>query len=1011
MTSAREILTRALKPFGMIPGESGLRFVEDKADYSNQPSVYLALEIAERYEAQAVYLRFFEDAQRPPKPEVYVFYQDDFSADKEDHIKDQIRKVWNSGLVQQCYFFSPRYARLFSSWEMGLEKGAIKPKELEAIFEWATVSMELRERYHSRLLDSGLFWETPKGKIFKQGKTSYRRLLDAIKKVRRELPKRSKVPQAIANRLLVMTILLRYLEDRGKDTNEAALKADQFYPEFTKEGKGMQLADVFRNGHACLDLFERLASKNHLNGEVFTLDDDERKQIRKIDLEWLALFAEGKNTFTGQAKEYGQLSLWEWYSFDYLPIELISHIYEDFAISDSESKDDASGVVYTPPELVQFLLDEVMPLRADSPRNPKILDPACGSGIFLVGAYKRLIQLWRMDNQWRHPEEKDIADLQQLLSDCIFGCDKNGEAIRLTYFSLNLALLDSLSPKDIWDKKVHFQYLTGKNLFGEDFFQQADELGKFDIVVGNPPFLPRLTQAAQMIEKKLSLEKGYPELPYNQIALLFLSKSLEMLNPNGKCCLILPSGPMLYNNGSHPFRRHLIELFKFKTIFDFTALRTSLFAGSESKARPAVVAVLVDQSKEHSYPISHVIIRKNSMAEQNVAFETDGYDIHRVNLEDALNMDRIWQSNFMGGGRLAFLVKRIQSFSSILDFLKPKIQNSNWEMGEGWIEAPECKEINELRLLLDKKSNTSLSDFEEKTLEKRIKANLGTWITGKECIKTESFVALDTFEVEICEKQFFQWPRVGKRKRIFEPPHLLIKENSSGLSIPVTYQEKYQTFKHQILGIHSPWQDREELRALGEFIGSEVLIPLTWLWSGRVISNREGVPLMKDILALPYPNGPITFFEMEKVLLADIANYQIDFRKNGAKSHVLDPITDPNDQMLRDYAEWYRDVMNSVYKNFKETAPVVGNQFIGIAFYLGDQPNTSIPENSAEFEEKLKSILHYQHSNQLYVRRMLITYQENVVFIFKPNQKRYWTRSIAIIDADGTFADLVAQGY
>ena len=325
----------------------------------------------------------------------------------------------------------------------------------------------------------------------------------------------------------------------------------------------------------------------------------------------------------------------------------------------TDSKSDASGVVYTPPELVQFLLDEVLPLDATSPRNPRILDPACGSGIFLVGAYKRLIQLWRLDHRWKHPAEEDIAHLQQLLSDCIFGCDKNGEAIRLTYFSLNLALLDSLSPKDIWDKKVHFQYLTDKNLFGEDFFLQADHLGKFDIIIGNPPFLSELTGPAQDTEKKLRTENGYPELPDNQIALLFLSQSLEMLNPEGRCCLILPSGPMLYNQGSHAYRRHLIERFKFKTVFDFTALRTSLFAASKSKARPAVVAVLVDQSSSQGKAISHVIIRKNSMAEENAAFETDGYDTHWVYHEDALEMEGIWQANFMGGGRLRFLVKKI----------------------------------------------------------------------------------------------------------------------------------------------------------------------------------------------------------------------------------------------------------------------------------------------------------------------------------------------------------------
>ena len=126
---------------------------------------------------------------------------------------------------------------------------------------------------------------------------------------------------------------------------------------------------------------------------------------------------------------------------------------------------------------------------------------------------------------------------------------------------------------------------------------------------------------------------------------------------------------------------------------------------------------------------------------------------------------------------------------------------------------------------------------------------------------------------------------------------------------------------------------------------------------------------------------------------------------------MLEPIADPNDQMLQDYQEWYLKVLNSVYKDFKPTTPIFGNGYIGFAFYLGDEPRTTMPKNSNEFEQKVMRILHYQHSHQLYVRHILTVFEENVVFIFKPNQKRYWTRSIAIMDADETFAELFDQGY
>ena len=242
---------------------------------------------------------------------------------------------------------------------------------------------------------------------------------------------------------------------------------------------------------------------------------------------------------------------------------------------------------------------------------------------------------------------------------------------------------------------------------------------------------------------------------------------------------------------------------------------------------------------------------------------------------------------------------------------------------------------------------------------------------------------------------------------------MLIKESANTDGLYVAYREDDLSFQDSIVGIHCPdtESEKEQLRNLGAYLGDHWLAKLLWLYSGKAIGVREGVINMQDILALPYTVGPFAFSEVEKVLLEDIANYQIDFRKNGAKSKVLHPIADSTDKMLEDYAKWYRDVLNSVYKDFKSSNAVVGKDFIGMAFYLGDQPNTAMPKNPEEFEQKLVQILSYRQSHQLYIRRMLITYQENVIFVFKPNQKRYWTRSIAITDADGTFADLVAQGY
>ncbi|MGV2388701.1 MAG UNVERIFIED_CONTAM: N-6 DNA methylase [Microcystis novacekii LVE1205-3] len=84
----------------------------------------------------------------------------------------------------------------------------------------------------------------------------------------------------------------------------------------------------------------------------------------------------------------GQLSLWPYYSFDVIPLDFISSIYEEFV-----NKKAGKGVHYTPEYIVDFILDGVLPWH-NKEWELKILDPACGSGIFLVKAFQRLIYRW-----------------------------------------------------------------------------------------------------------------------------------------------------------------------------------------------------------------------------------------------------------------------------------------------------------------------------------------------------------------------------------------------------------------------------------------------------------------------------------------------------------------------------------------------------------------------------------------------------------------------------------------
>lgn len=98
-----------------------------------------------------------------------------------------------------------------------------------------------------------------------------------------------------------------------------------------------------------------------------------------------------------------------------------------------------------------MMLSEVLPTSSDEYNCP-VLDPACGSGIFLVESYKRLIKRWK---QAKRVEKVPYDDLVELLTGNIFGIEFDKTAIRVAAFSLYLTLIDELDPKTLWNSGNH----------------------------------------------------------------------------------------------------------------------------------------------------------------------------------------------------------------------------------------------------------------------------------------------------------------------------------------------------------------------------------------------------------------------------------------------------------------------------------------------------------------------------------------------------------------------------
>jgi SAM-dependent methyltransferase len=972
-----------LRPEGEL---SSLYFIADKDEV--EPRIRIALEQAERYQADAVFFRIFpDDDNRSPIPQIYIYYDTTLSLDQA-HYAGIHRRLWNAGTPPLVFILTAGQVKILNCRQKPeIEKHSKMPvftpfRPLEKV-------MAADRAFASREIAAGTLWENTKFKNdFILEKTAYFELLTYLKSFRLDLLSLEILSEPTVNRILVMAILVKYLNDR-QDSAGNRVFSEGFLRQFSHANND-DIESLFLEKGSCIRLFDYLS--RHFNGNIFVLTDSEKEELYQADLSPIALFLKGDQ------EPAGQMLFWPLYSFEDLPVELISNIYEEFLAK----KEDSNGVVYTPPMMVDFLIDQCLPLEPQT-LSKKILDPACGSGVFLVGAFKRLIQCWRLANDWKQPT---YSDLQVILKNNIFGIDKAPEAVLVTAFSLCVALCDELEPLIIWNE-LKFDNLQYTNLQDRDFFEiiESGEFNNhFDLIIGNPPFDSKLTtNAAKRIEKTQA--KVRPNLPDTQLALLFLEQSFRLARKDAAVCLIQPAGALLYNGHALPFRSYLFEQFAINQVFDFTPLEGVLF-----KAKVAAAAIIGFNMPATTDKILHITFRRTKAIKEKLLFELDPYDFHWISRESVKRKQYVWKTNLLGGGRLHRMMDRlIPGVKTLGEYLEGKRENKGWQFGEGFIVG--CG-----RHLNDLPNPEEMVDLSPQELKHRFELKrtpkLASWITGKDIIPPKALTreGIDWDSVKSVNELFFEEPR-RITQRIFSAPHVLIREIvDDGLAIPAVCSDKELVFTNQIVGVHAPVNEQKHLKILAQRLNDSKLYGiLSMLVSGRILVGRSSSLLTRDIMALPYPDDmqDIDLNFWEQALVDDIDNYLVDFRRNGEKAVILSK-TDESD--LDSFGKMYCSILNPIYKQFSPLEPISFGSFICYPFCYGDTPQIEIPEKK-KVVPFLDNLLHSQQGRRLFVNRILRIYEQNVFFMVKPNQKRYWLRSIALRDADETLFDLLEQGY
>jgi hypothetical protein len=926
----------------------GLVPVRGYSATGRDPVEVAIVEKAKSFGADAVFFAAGRDGS-PPSPQAFIFVSNGPANDAA--FAELHRRLWSWGGVPLVYRKLPGLVQLF--------RCAHKPDFLSASGKpvcnpfrmlRAAASISSDPWWDSSRLRNGTLWDDPAvcKLMLSANKAAHKRLIKAVDALHVDLTAEGVLKDHLRRKLLILSLLIAYLEERGAFP-------DGYFGRFVKGAR--RFFEVLGHGEGLVALLAHLEER--FNGNVFAL--------RKADSAALAgssqlgLFA---RLIEGRQEENGQLTLWQLYSFKDLPVELISHIYQLF-VSDKDT------AVYTPPFVVRLMLDEAMSWeRLDrlQERQEVILDPSCGSGIFLVEAYKRLILHWRSRNDWRKPTK---AVLTRLLAQ-IHGIDREEGAVELAAFSLCLAMCDALEPEALRASIKLFPRLDGSTLHASCFFE-AKEKGlvrdPIGIVIGNPPFKSKLTTpgAARSYE---AYESRHGVLPDKQLAYLFIHEAMDMIAEGGVLSL-LQQYNFLYNQNSFGFRRDFFTAWDVREVLDFVSIRGLFQKGG--KDTKVIVVVAEARAPSADRKVLHATFRRTGRVDAEQGFDIDYYDLHWLPRALILSNDKVWRANLFGGGRALAFADRL----SQLRTLEQYAIKQNWDYGEGFIEG------------------TKGSPDQSKH------------VVGQPMLDSEGLTNTGLMKdaITVAPERAYERPRSPSR---YTPPLLLVKEH---MDIPHTLWTKhYLTYSKQVVGFPAPPTDLAKLKAVDRWLSSmhQAIVAYVALVSPRLFTQKATALQADDIYLIPYPdNGTLDLSENDQILIDDIVDYHRDLIRLGEDSAAM---RRRGSEACESFARVFLEQINAVYRR-KPLRNLGYHEWPGVicqAFAFG---SARVEWDGADkLQARIGTLLAERRGASLHVTRIARIYDGGFIFLLKPDRLRYWLSSVALRDADETLSELRAQG-
>ncbi|HEV2965218.1 MAG TPA: N-6 DNA methylase [Candidatus Angelobacter sp.] len=947
------------------------------------------------------------------------------------------KTFWNHGGAPVLVIMAPDQIQIYSGLVRPLPRidSAGSIPSLVDTLEWASAAV----REFLPTVESGQFFQQH-AKSFDPAHRVDRDLLDNLQATRTKLAEasRGRFNEDVLDALLCRLVFVCYLFDREPEV------IGEDYLRSLGLRKARHLRDVLglqpkSKAKSCLyDLFRKLGQD--FNGDLFSDDlNAEEKQVPVSAIGPLDDFFRATNIQSGQA------SFWP-YDFSVIPVEAISAIYERFL----KGTDRLEGAFYTPRFLAEVVLDVAL-AKSSSLLELTCLDPACGSGIFLVGLFNRMAEEWKLANP-NATNDRRARELRKVLCN-LYGIDVQRTACRITAFSLYLAYLDQLSPRDIRElqqkghklpRLVHYPGIplaekVEGNIWCGDFFEENNNYPKnVNLVIGNPPWgstaLPG-SSAAQWCTNHQYL------IPDNQISAAFVWKAPHHLAETGRACLVLPHGT-IFNHSSIAleFQRGFFKQYAVDHVLNLVDYQFFLF---EEARHPAIVLTYqkkAPKNRQHSIEYwapktDWLVTRAEVIAvmPEDRCVVTTGEVLDDLEGKDA---PQIWKQRYWPTERDRRLIDRLSLYPRLRDHvrqLREKNDHKPWVMAVGIQPVRQGDDVSKAETI------QLPSPF---FIKAKAFSKLNLFLLPEECTK----LSAPKFTV-----------RSGSNKdtTVFNSPHVLVTKGFTN----VAFADFAVSFQDFLRGIHGPEKDREFLIFLAAYLRSTLARYYLFHTSQNWGITRQQIHV-DELQRLPFPlpnatSDPVRaqaivkevakmvvgaakeadalladrnaiveratasieplvaeYFDLlpiERVLVNDTIRVIIPSVRPSRKRTDIPTIKPSTEAQQSRYVKRLCETLNGWARTDRAIvqgkAAISEKLGIGVAILQKTRAAVVMPNNANETIDLLAAFdrlrtLTSKKINTLELVRGAKVFDQDRLYLVKPTGQRFWTETAALNDAD-----------